>query len=114
MVKAVVSCLIQAWTALAMTLTPPPHPHKKKKEKKKILEPYLALVGPTLSGSNVELAVRAESGISPVCIPIDIRHCAESTQIKKGLNSWSQETDIQQLNMVDVVVLPFHPRDMLQ
>jgi len=34
---------------------------------------YLALIGPTPTGSNDELAVMAESGISPDCIPRAVR-----------------------------------------
>jgi len=39
----------------------------------------LALVGPTLSGSNDELAVMAESGISPEFMPSAVRHSPECT-----------------------------------
>jgi len=37
-------------------------------------------VGPTLSGSNDELAVMAESGISPEFIPSAVRHSPSKQQ----------------------------------
>jgi len=40
----------------------------------------LALAGPTLEGSNDELAVMAESGISPEFIPSAVRHSPGHTQ----------------------------------
>ena len=46
----------------------------------------LALVGPTLSGSKVELAVKALSGISPVCIPSAMLHWAKNKEKKKNSN----------------------------
>jgi hypothetical protein len=43
---------------------------------------YLAFLGPTLSSLKEELAVMAESGISPDCIPREFRHCAKNRKYK--------------------------------
>ena len=48
----------------------------------------LALVGPTLSGSNDELAVMAESGISPEFIPSAVRHSPSKQQQQQQQNKF--------------------------
>ena len=47
---------------------------------------YLALLGPSRFGSKLELAVRALSGIAPLCMPRGFGlslHCSVNTQRKK-------------------------------